>query len=148
MYIAALAARDDGGETVADVFYRMAPHPQVHPNFSPDAYGLIWMPEDGFSDAVAHKATPDQLAIMTAVQRPISVNCIQEKAPAPAWKTKPSWFLLAEEDRMIDPATQRFMADRMGASIRSYKVDHTPMHTAPDLVVDIILEAAQSTSAK
>jgi pimeloyl-ACP methyl ester carboxylesterase len=85
---------------------------------------------------------------MAAVQRPISVNCIQEKAPAPAWKTKPSWFLLAEEDRMIDPATQQFMADRMGASIRSYKVDHTPMHAAPDLVVDIILEAMQSTSAK
>jgi pimeloyl-ACP methyl ester carboxylesterase len=106
------------------------------------------MPEDGFSQAVAHKASSDQLTIMAAVQRPISVNCIQEKAPAPAWKTKPSWFLLAEEDRMIDPATQQFMADRMGASIRSYKVDHTPMHAAPDLVVDIILEAVQSTSAK
>jgi pimeloyl-ACP methyl ester carboxylesterase len=103
------------------------------------------MPEDGFSQAVAHKASSDQLTIMAAVQRPISVNCIQEKVPTPAWKTKPSWFLLAEEDRMINPATQQFMAVRMGANIRSYKVDHTPMHTAPDLVVDIILEAAQST---
>jgi pimeloyl-ACP methyl ester carboxylesterase len=145
VYIAALAP--DEGETVADVFYRTAPHPKA-PQLSPDAYGLIWMPEDGFSNAVAHKAKPDQLAIMTAVQRPISVNCIQEKAPPPAWKTKRSWFLLAEEDRMIDPATQQFMADRMGANIRSHKVDHTPMHTAPDLVVDIILEAARSTSAK
>jgi pimeloyl-ACP methyl ester carboxylesterase len=145
VYIAALAP--DEGETVADVFYRVAPHPKA-PQLSPDAYGLIWMPEDGFSQAVAHKASSDQLTIMAAVQRPISVNCIQEKAPAPAWKTKPSWFLLAEEDRMIDPATQQFMADRMGASIRSYKVDHTPMHAAPDLVVDIILEAMQSTSAK
>ena len=49
------------------------------------------------SAAVAHKAAPDQLVIMAAVQRPISVNCIQEKVLAPAWKTKPSWFLLAEE---------------------------------------------------
>jgi pimeloyl-ACP methyl ester carboxylesterase len=145
VYIAALAP--DEGETVADVFYRMAPHPKA-PQLSPDAYGLIWMPEDGFSNAVAHKATPDQLAIMTAVQRPISVNCIQEKAPAPAWKTKPSWFLLAEEDRMIHPATQQFMAERMKANIRPHRVDHTPMHTAPGLVVDIILEAAQSTSTK
>jgi hypothetical protein len=47
---------------------------------------------------------------------------------------------------MILPDTQRFMAERMGANIRSHKVDHTPMHTAPELVVDIILEAAQSTS--
>jgi pimeloyl-ACP methyl ester carboxylesterase len=144
VYIAALAP--DEGETVADVFYRTASHPNA-PQISPDVHGLIWMPEDGFSQAVAHNASSDQLTIMAAVQRPISVNCIQEKVPAPAWKTKPSWFLLAEEDRMINPATQQFMAERMGASIRSYKVDHTPMHTAPDLVVDIILEAAQSTSA-
>ena len=49
---------------------------------------------------------------------------------------------------MISPATQRFMAERMGASIRSHKVDHTPMYTAPEVVVDIILEAAESASAK
>ena len=49
---------------------------------------------------------------------------------------------------MIRPATQRFMAERMEAKIRAHQVDHTPMHTAPDLVVKIITEAAQSTSAK
>jgi pimeloyl-ACP methyl ester carboxylesterase len=145
VYVAALAP--DKGETVADVFYRAAPHPEA-PKLVPDAYGLIWMPEDGFGHAVAHKASPDQIAIMSAVQRPIAVNCIQEKAPTPAWKTKPSWFLLAEEDRMINPETQRFMADRMSANIRSYKVDHTPMLTAPELVVDIIVEAAQVGSPK
>jgi pimeloyl-ACP methyl ester carboxylesterase len=145
VYIAALAP--DEGETVADVFYRTPSHPNA-PQLAPDSYGLIWMPEDGFGNAVAHEAAPDQLVIMAAVQRPISVNCIQEKVLAPAWKTKPSWFLLAEKDRMINPATQRFMAERMGANIRSHQVDHTPMHTASDLVVDIILEAAQSTLAR
>jgi pimeloyl-ACP methyl ester carboxylesterase len=104
------------------------------------------MPEDGFANAVAHEATADQVAIMAAVQRPISVNCIQEKAPAPAWKTKPSWFFLAEKDRMIHPDTQQFMAERMKADIRAHQVDHTPMHTAPGLVVQIILEAAQSAA--
>jgi len=142
VYIAALAP--DEGETVADVFYRTPPHPQL----APDSYGLIWMPEDGFGNAVAHKATPDQLAIMAAVQRPISVNCIQEKTPAPAWKTKPSWFLLAEEDRMIHPTTQKFMAERMKAHVRSHQVDHTPMQSAPDLVVKIILEATEGLAAK
>ena len=139
VYIAALAP--DEGETVADVFYRTAPHPKA-PKLVPDAYGLIWMPEEGFGCAVAHKASPDQLAIMAAVQRPIAVQCIQEKAPAPAWKKTPSWYLLAEEDRMIIPETQRFLATRMEATIRSHKVDHTPMYTAPELVVDVILEAA------
>jgi pimeloyl-ACP methyl ester carboxylesterase len=139
VYIAALAP--DEGETVADVFYRTAPHPKA-PQLAPDAHGLIWMPEEGFGCAVAHKASPDQLAIMAAVQRPIAVQCIQEKAPAPAWKKTPSWYLIAEEDRMIIPESQRFMATRMEATIRSHRVDHTPMYTAPELVVDLILEAA------
>jgi pimeloyl-ACP methyl ester carboxylesterase len=140
VYIAALAP--DEGETVADVFYRAAPHPEA-PKLVPDAHGFIWMPEEGFGHAVAHKASPDQTVIMAAVQRPIAVNCIQEKAAAPAWKTKPSWFLIAEEDRMISPESQRFMADRMGATIRSHAVDHTPMYTASNLVVDVVLEAAR-----
>jgi pimeloyl-ACP methyl ester carboxylesterase len=140
VYIAALAP--DEGETVADMFYRTTPHPKA-PQLVPDAYGLIWMPEEGFGCAVAHKASPDQIAIMAAVQRPIAVQCIQEKAPAPAWRMTPSWYLVAEEDRMINPETQRFMAGRMGADIRSHNVDHTPMYTEPQLVVDAILEAAQ-----
>lgn len=82
---------------------------------------------------------------MAAVQRPIAVACIQESAPAPAWKTKPSWFLLADEDRMINPKTQRFMADRMGAKVRSHHVDHTPMYTEPNLVIDMMLQAARET---
>jgi pimeloyl-ACP methyl ester carboxylesterase len=139
VYIAALAP--DEGETVADVFYRTDPHPKA-PKLVPDVYGVIWMPEEGFGCAVAHKASPDQIAIMAAVQRPIAVQCIQQKAPAPAWKMTPSWYLVAEEDRMINPETQRFMAGRMGADIRSRNVDHTPMYTAPELVVHVILEAA------
>jgi len=140
VYIAALAP--DEGETVADVFYRTAPHPKA-PHLAPDAHGLIWMTEEGFGCAVAHQASPDQVAIMAAVQRPLAVQCIQQKAPAPAWKTTPSWYLVAEEDRMINPETQRFMAGRMGATMRSHRVDHSPMYTAPELVVDLILEAAR-----
>jgi pimeloyl-ACP methyl ester carboxylesterase len=142
VYVAALAPNEH--ETVADVFYRADPHPDA-PRLAPDAYGFIWMPEEGFSHAVAHKASPDQVKIMAAVQRPIAVKCIQQKVSAPAWKSKPSWFLLAEEDRMIAPETQHHMAQRMGAEIRSHHVDHTPMYTEPDLVVDVILEAACKT---
>jgi pimeloyl-ACP methyl ester carboxylesterase len=145
VYIAALAP--DEGETVGQVFYRVDPHPEA-PRLAPDAHGFIWMPEDGFRRAVAHKASSDQTTIMAAVQRPIALKCIEEKSPAPAWKTKPSWFLLAEEDRMISLDTQRFMSDRMGANVRSHSVDHSPMYTAPDLVVDVILEAAGDASAK
>ncbi|HEX3985876.1 MAG TPA: alpha/beta hydrolase [Acidobacteriaceae bacterium] len=145
VYVAALAP--DEGETVADVFYRAAPHPEA-PHLEPDADGYIWMPEEGFGRAVAHRASADQLAIMIAIQRPIALRCIQEKVPAPAWKTTPSWYLVVEEDRMIPPETQRFMAERMGAPVRSHKVDHTPMHDASHWVVDWIEKAVDATHAR
>jgi pimeloyl-ACP methyl ester carboxylesterase len=142
IYIAALAP--DEGETVAKVFYRDEPHPNA-PKLSPDKHGFIWMPENGFRQAVAHEASTDQKSVMAAIQRPITVQCIQEAAPKPAWKAKPSWYLLAEEDRMINPKTQRFMADRMGAKVHSHRVDHTPMYSEPNVVVDVIVEAGRET---
>lgn len=142
VYIAALAP--DESETVAKVFYRDPPHPKA-PKLAPDSHGFIWMPDDGFRRAVAHKASADRTQIATAVQRPIAVECIQEAAPVPAWKSKPSWFLLAEEDRMINPKTQEFMAQRMGATLRRSAVDHSPMYSAPDLVVEVIVAAARKT---
>jgi pimeloyl-ACP methyl ester carboxylesterase len=115
------------------------------PQLAPDADGFIWMPDEGFANAFAQNATDEQIALSKAVQRPISVKSIQEPAPAPAWKSKPTWYLVAEEDRMINPKTQHFMAERMNATVRSFAVDHTPLLTAPDKVVDIILEAAKAT---
>jgi len=144
IYVAALAP--DEGETVAEVFYRDEAHPQA-PKLAPDKDGWIWMPEEGFANAFAHHATPDQIAICKAVQRPIALKCIQEPAPKPAWRSKPSWFLIAEEDRMINPKTQHFMAQRMGARIQSLAVDHTPLLSAPAKVVDIILKANQAATS-
>ena len=142
VYIAALAP--DEGETVAQVFYRDDPHAQA-PHLQPDAHGWIWMPQDGFHNAFAQNASDEAKALSASVQRPIAVQCIQEAAPKPAWRSKPSWFLIAEEDRMINPKTQRFMAERMGARTEIHSVDHTPLLTAPQLVVDIILKAARET---
>ncbi|MGA2428673.1 MAG: alpha/beta hydrolase [Candidatus Acidiferrum sp.] len=142
VYVAALAP--DEGETVAKVFYRDEKSPEA-PKLAPDSHGFIWMPDDGFHRAVAHKASANQAKIAAAVQRPLAVQCIQEPAPPPLWKSQPSWFLIAEEDRMINPKTQHFMADRMGATARPHRVDHTPMYSEPALVVDVILEAARKT---
>jgi len=142
VYVAALAP--DEGETVAKVFYR-DPKPPESPKLAPDSHGFIWIPDGGFQQAVAHKASADQTSIAQAVQRPIAVPCIQEPAPTPTWKTKPSWFLIAEEDRMINPTTQHFMADRMHAKVHAHYVDHSPMYSEQRLVIDIILEAARQT---
>jgi pimeloyl-ACP methyl ester carboxylesterase len=144
VYLAALAP--DEGETVAKVFYREPSSPEA-PKLVPDSRGFIWMPESGFHQAVAHKASAEQAKIAAAVQRPIAVRCIQEPAPAPLWKSKPSWFLVAEEDRMINPKTLHFMADRMGATVKAHRVDHAPMYSQPAIVTEVILEAARKTLA-
>jgi pimeloyl-ACP methyl ester carboxylesterase len=144
VYIAALAP--DEGETVAQVFYRDEQHPQA-PKLAPDEDGFIWMPEDGFRNAFAQHATDEQIALAAAVQRPIALKCIQEPVAKPAWRAKPSWFLIAEEDRMINPKTQHFMAERISASARSFPVDHTPLLSAPQKVVDLILEAKRTVSS-
>jgi pimeloyl-ACP methyl ester carboxylesterase len=138
VYIAGLTPAE--GETVAEVFYREKPH-ALAPQLTPDASGIIWMPAEGFGLAFAPKASPEQIALLSATQRPIAVACIQERSPKPAWIDKPSWYLIAEEDRMIPLATQRYLAHRVKAHVRSEKLDHTPLVTAPDTVVEVILDA-------
>ena len=145
VYIAGLAP--DEGEPVGKVFYRDEPHPD-QPKMVPDAHNLVWMPEDAFGRALAHKASAEQASIAAALQRPIALPCVQEPAPRPLWKSRPTWYLMAEEDRMINPKTQHFMADRMRAKVHAHRVDHTPMYSEPDVVVDVILEAARETLAR
>jgi pimeloyl-ACP methyl ester carboxylesterase len=138
VYVAALAP--DEGETVADVFYRIEPHPEA-PKLAPDGHGLIWLPEGAFAAAFAQHATAEELAVLAAVQRPISPACITVAVGRPLWKDRPTWFLVAEQDRMIVHENQRFMAERMEARMRSHPVDHMPLVTAPFVVLDIIHEA-------
>jgi pimeloyl-ACP methyl ester carboxylesterase len=141
VYVTALAP--DEGEKVADVFYRSEPHPKA-PKLAPDNDGLIWLPEDAFAAAFAPNASTEDQAVLAAVQRPISINCITVPAGRPLWKDLPTWFLIAEDDRMIVEQTQRYMAERMKATIKAHAVDHTPSVTAPAAVVDIIRDAIRS----
>jgi pimeloyl-ACP methyl ester carboxylesterase len=144
VFVAALAP--DEGETVGEVFGRGKPHPKA-PQLAPNGDGFIWMPESAFAAAFAQNASPKESALFAAVQRPINGACLQEKASKPLWKTLPSWYLLAEQDRMINPETQDFMAQRMKATLRRLDVDHTPIATAPDRVVELLLEVGKSLSA-
>jgi pimeloyl-ACP methyl ester carboxylesterase len=144
VYVAALAP--DEGETVANVFYRAEPHPQA-PKLVPDDDGLIYLPEEAFAAAFAQNASTEEQVLLAAVQRPISPACITVSVDRPLWRARPSWFLIAEQDRMIVHETQRFMADRMKARTHSHPVDHSPMITAPELVVNIIHDAIDEVIA-
>ena len=145
VYVAALAP--DEGETVGDVFYRAEPHPQA-PVLGPDRHELIWLPEEAFARAFAQHASTLEQALLAATQRPLAAACIGVPVPRPAWKDRPSWFLVAEEDRMIPAETQRFMAERMKAHVRTAPADHMPMVTAPSAVVDIVLEAVREVQSR
>ena len=145
VYVTALAP--DEGEKVAEVFYRLEPHPQA-PKLAADADGLIWLPEGAFATAFAQNASPDKRAVLAAVQRPISIACISVPVGRPLWKDVPSWFLVAEEDRMIVPETQHYMAKRMKATMEARAVDHIPSVTAPTVVVDIIRDAIRSVTGR
>ncbi len=138
VYIAALAPKE--GEAVADVFYRAEPHPQA-PKLAPDSHGLIYLPDTAFAAAFAQNAAAEDLAVLAAVQRPISPACITVAVPKPLWKDCPAWFLVAEQDRMIVQDAQRFMAERMHARVHSHAVDHAPIVTAPAVVLDMLRQA-------
>jgi pimeloyl-ACP methyl ester carboxylesterase len=143
VYITALAP--DEGETVADVFSRAPPHPRA-PKLTPDNHGLIYLPDAAFAQAFAPNATAEQQALLAATQRPIASSCITTRVGHPRWRDVPSWFLVAEQDYMILPETQRFMAQRMRARAHAHEVDHMPLLTAPNVVVGMIREAVAAAA--
>jgi pimeloyl-ACP methyl ester carboxylesterase len=144
VYIAGMAP--DGDETVGELLHRAAPHPSA-PALVPDEDGFLWMSAEGFANALAPDTSADA-ALMAATQKPIAVKCLEEQLTNPAWKEKPSWFVLARKDRMISPDTQRFMAERAGARIVELDVDHTPIASAPAAVVRVIGDAIDAVVSR
>ena len=146
VYVTAFAP--DEGEKLTDLFFRAEPHPQA-PKLSPDTDNLLWLPDDAFPKAFAQNGSADDLTVLTAVQRPLRFSCMTVATAGPVlWKKVPTWYLVAEHDHMIVPATQRFMADRMKAKIKSHAVDHAPIVTAPGPAVEIIRDGVQSVGGK
>ena len=142
VYIAAIVP--DEGETVGDVFHRVPPHasaPQLHP----DDDGFLWLNVDAYRTAVAPDASSSETALMAATQKPIALKCLAEPMTRPAWREKPTWFLITEKDRMVSPETQRFTAERMKSRFVSLPADHTPMASKPDAVAELIAAAANNS---
>jgi pimeloyl-ACP methyl ester carboxylesterase len=84
-----------------------------------------------------------QTQLMAAVQKPVSKkNCFGAPIGEPAWKSKPSWFLISTDDRLINPELQRFVAKRMGATVTSVPSSHASLVSHPEEVANVIAEAA------
>jgi pimeloyl-ACP methyl ester carboxylesterase len=150
VYIAAFAP--DAGESLAQLV-TMNPGTHITPEtLTERPYPLpdgstgtdLYIKAEVFRDAFAGDLPRRTTALMQATQRPFSLAAFTEASGEPAWKTVPSWYLVATDDHAIPPKTQRFMAERAGATTASVKASHVPMMSQPEATTRLILKAANS----
>jgi len=136
----------DQGESHDDLVKLFPPPPGI-PAIRLDENGFLWIARDKFREAFAHDVDPAQTDIMAAVQKPVSKkNCFGVPVGVPAWKSKPSWFVVSTEDRLINPELQRFLVKRMGATSISVPSSHASLVSHPVQVADLITQAAAHTA--
>src|SRR5438045_1072827 len=107
-----------------------------------DQQGFAWVPEDDFVNHFAADVDPVKARVMFAVQQPLHWSALQEVMGVPAWKSLPSWFLVADGDQAIPPDAERQFAARMGATTSEVPTNHVAMVSHPDEVVTMIETAA------
>ena len=143
VYIAAFAP--DKGESVASLIANPAPGAPVPP-ILPPRDGYLFLDSAKFAAAFAADVRPDVARFMADSQVPWGVQALSGAVTAPAWRVKPSWYLVASEDRMIPPAAQRQMAARAGAHVMEATGSHAIYVSKPAPVAAIIEEAARKTA--
>lgn len=107
-----------------------------------DNLGWLWLDRAGFREAFAQDVGEDQAGVLAAVQKPIEARAFADRLTHAAWKSKPSWFLISENDRMVPPQTQHFMAERAHGQVRSVPAGHASYVAYPHEVAALIAEAA------
>jgi pimeloyl-ACP methyl ester carboxylesterase len=138
VYVAGFAPM--AGESVNDLS-RTRPVPGFDSVIQVDVAGYLRIPQQHFADHMAQDLTADYARVLAATQVPICGKAFDEKVTRAGWEFKPSWYLIAEADRIIDPALQREMAVRIHARTRSIRSSHVLFITRPRETTAIILEA-------
>ena len=141
VYITAFAP--DKGESVASLIKDPAPGAPVPPILPPQD-GFLFLDKAKFAASFAADVEPDKAQFMADSQVPWGVDALGGAVSEPAWRTKPSWYLVATDDRMIPPAAQRFMAQRAGAKVAENAGSHAIYVSRPDAVAAIIKDAAHA----
>jgi pimeloyl-ACP methyl ester carboxylesterase len=135
------------GQSVIDLSRdHLMPSGYAHIQLGSD--GFLRMDAEGMAKYFAPELPAEQVQVMLARQTPLSSGCMCEKATVAAWTSKPSWYVVAENDRMIQPDLQRGMARRIGADATSLATGHAAMLTSPEEVAKVILAAAESVMTK
>jgi pimeloyl-ACP methyl ester carboxylesterase len=142
VYVAAFGL--DEGESLGALLGGGPPTPALA-NLVVDEQGFGWLPEADFVGHFAADLDPVQARVLYAVQQPISMSTFEYTMGEPAWKSLPSWFVVATNDEAIPPDAERQFAKRMGATTVEVASGHLAMVTHPDAVVELI-EAAASVA--
>jgi pimeloyl-ACP methyl ester carboxylesterase len=152
VYVAGYAL--DEGESCLDVVARF-PASRLHPALRPATYRTgsgrlaveLYLRADAFADVFAADLPLATTSVGALAQRPIAAAALEEPAPAAAWRTLPSWYVVATADRAIHPDAQRFMAGRAGSHATEVDASHAVALSQPDAVGGVIRAAALSPRA-
>jgi pimeloyl-ACP methyl ester carboxylesterase len=141
VYITAFAP--DKGESVASLIKDPAPGAPVPPILPPQD-GFLFLDNAKFAASFAADVEPAKARFMADSQVPWGLEALGGTVTEPAWRTKPSWYLVAADDHMIPPAAQRFMAERAGAKVAEHTGSHAIYVSRPEAVAAVIKDAAQA----
>jgi pimeloyl-ACP methyl ester carboxylesterase len=144
VYIAAFGL--DEGESIGALLSQGPPTPALA-HLDVDPQGFAWLPEDDFVNHFAADVDPVKARVMFAVQQPLHWSALGEVMGVPAWRSLPSWFLIADGDQAIPPDAQRQFAPRMGATTVEVSTNHVAMVSHPDEVLQLIKSAAEAVPA-
>ncbi len=145
VYIAAFAP--DKGESVNSLIKDPPPDAPVPP-ILPPRDGYLFLDKSKFRASFAGDVEAEKAAFMADSQVPWGVEALGGEISEPAWKSKPSWYLLATEDRMIPPPAQRFMSERAGSTVVEMAGSHAIYVSQPNAVAALIKQAAQGAAAE
>jgi pimeloyl-ACP methyl ester carboxylesterase len=145
VYIAAFGL--DEGESIGGLLAQDGPPTPALAHLDIDKRGFAWLPEDDFVNHFAGDIDPVKARVMCAVQQPLAASTFQDVMGVPAWKSHPSWFLVAENDQAIPPDAERQFAKRMGATTVEVPTNHVAMVSHPDDVAQLIKTAAEAVQA-
>jgi pimeloyl-ACP methyl ester carboxylesterase len=142
VFISALAPDEDETSTALQAKFAQTPVFQK----IEVADGRIWLGPGAIADFAGDLPEAEQNLVL-ATAPPPAAELFDQQVPGVAWKTKPSWYIVANHDRSVNPDLERFVADRMGAKTRDIDSGHVPMLSHPEFVLDVIRDAAKSLEA-
>ena len=143
VYIAAFAP--DEGESVASLIKDPPPGAPIPPILPPQA-GFLFLDASKFAASFAADVPKDKADFMAQSQVPWSLEALNGAVTQPAWRTKPSWYLVATDDKMIPPPAQRSMSKRAGSTVVEVKGSHAVYVSRPDAVAALIEQAAKGVT--